>query len=120
MIDIGIIVASQVQSTFYETYLKSTKRFRISFSVDTLSSLTTAIIVYGEPEVLIIHSIQDIGSIEEFSVILKIKTNFKDPAHSGETGRSGPGLCYTTRDPGLCFEIRQPPGVHRCHRKTGF
>jgi RNA polymerase sigma factor (sigma-70 family) len=77
MIDVGIIVASQGQSTFYETYLKSTKRFRISFSVDTLSSLTTAIIVYGEPEVLIIHSIQDIGSIDEFSVILKSRQNLK-------------------------------------------
>lgn len=77
MIDVGIIVANQVQSTFYETYLKSTKRFRISFSVDTLSSLTTAIIVYGEPEVLIIQSLQDIGSIEEFSVILKSRQTLK-------------------------------------------
>lgn len=77
MIDVGIIVANQVQSTFYETYLKSTKRFRISFSVDTLSSLTTAIIVYGEPEVLIIQSLQEIGSIEEFSVILKSRQTLK-------------------------------------------
>jgi DNA-binding NarL/FixJ family response regulator len=77
MIDVGIIVANQVQSTFYETYLKSTKRFRISFSVDTLSSLTTAIIVYGEPEVLIIQSLREIGSIEEFSVILKSRQTLK-------------------------------------------
>jgi DNA-binding NarL/FixJ family response regulator len=77
MIDVGIIVANQVQSTFYETYLKSTKRFRISFSVDTLSSLTTAIIVYGEPEVLIIQSLQEIGTIEEFSVILKSRQTLK-------------------------------------------
>ena len=77
MIDVGIIVANQVQSTFYETYLKSTKRFRISFSVDTLSSLTTAIIVYGEPEVLIIQSIQDIGSIEDFSIILKTRQSLR-------------------------------------------
>ena len=77
MIDVGIIVANQVQSTFYETYLKSTKRFRISFSVDTLSSLTTAIIVYGEPEVLIIQSLQEIGSIEEFSLILKSRQTLK-------------------------------------------
>lgn len=77
MIDVGIIVANQVQSTLYETYLKSTKRFRISFSVDTLSSLTTAIIVYGEPEVLIIQSLREIGSIEEFSLILKSKQTLK-------------------------------------------
>jgi DNA-binding NarL/FixJ family response regulator len=77
MIDVGIIVANQVQSTFYETYLKSTKRFRISFSVDTLSSLTTAIIVYGEPEVLIIQSLQEIGSIEAFSSILKSRQTLK-------------------------------------------
>jgi DNA-binding NarL/FixJ family response regulator len=77
MIDVGIIVANQVQSTFYETYLKSTKRFRISFSVDTLSSLTTAIIVYGEPEVLIIQSLREIGSIEEFSLILKSRQTLK-------------------------------------------
>jgi DNA-binding NarL/FixJ family response regulator len=77
MIDVGIIVANQVQSTLYETYLKSTKRFRISFSVDTLSSLTTAIIVYGEPEVLIIQSLREIGSIEEFSLILKSRQTLK-------------------------------------------
>ncbi|MFN9783551.1 MAG: response regulator transcription factor [Sphingobacteriales bacterium] len=77
MIDVGIIVANQVQSTFYETYLKSTKRFRISFSVDTLSSLTTAIIVYGEPEVLIIQSLREIGSIEAFSLILKSRQTLK-------------------------------------------
>lgn len=77
MIDVGIIVANQVQSTLYETYLKSTKRFRISFSVDTLSSLTTAIIVYGEPEVLIIQSLQEIGSIEAFSLILKSRQTLK-------------------------------------------
>jgi DNA-binding NarL/FixJ family response regulator len=77
MIDVGIIVANQVQSTLYETYLKSTKRFRINFSVDTLSSLTTAIIVYGEPEVLIIQSLREIGSIEEFSLILKSRQTLK-------------------------------------------
>lgn len=77
MIDVGIIVANQVQSTLYETYLKSTKRFRISFSVDTLSSLTTAIIVYGEPEVLIIQSVHELGSMEDLSAILKSRTSLK-------------------------------------------
>ena len=77
MIDVGLIVASQVQSTFYETYLKSTKRFRISFSVDTISSLTTAIIVYGVPEVLIIQSIQDLGPIEDLSLLLRSRHSLK-------------------------------------------
>jgi DNA-binding NarL/FixJ family response regulator len=77
MIDVGIIVTSQVQSTFYETYLKSTKRFRIIFSVDNLPSLTTAIIVYGEPEVLIIHSIEELGTMEELVASFKYRSTLK-------------------------------------------
>lgn len=77
MIDVGIIVTNQVQSTFYEAYLKSTKRFRIIFSVETLPSLTTSIIVYGEPEVLIIHSIEELGAMEELVASLKSRSTFK-------------------------------------------
>ncbi len=77
MIDVGIILANQVQSSLYETYLKSTKRFRVSFAVNSLTSLSTAIIVYGDPEVLVMENVEELGSLEDLGGILKARSGLK-------------------------------------------
>jgi len=54
---VGIVVADHKTRTLLEEYLANTEKFRVMFCVGSVPALQKAMIIHGDPEVLILHPV---------------------------------------------------------------